>query len=271
MIGLIPYIGGKHRIAPVIGEHLRATGAETLVEVFGGSAAVMLSAGFAKRVYNDADGDLVNLFRVIADNAQRRKLLRLIRLAPCSRRIFEDHYRDYLHGGFSFSGIADPVERAFRVYYRLQFAFGGKLRTGGYTLSTANRPRIKELQRYRNGLRKITRLCQFFRDTAIENLDYQALISVYGKRSHCVLFCDPPYLECETYYSRRFARADHVFLAEQLTSCAAPVVCTYYDSPLIRDLYPNGRWTWTPIKNVKNSQRRGGQKTNATDWIISKA
>ncbi|MBM4165242.1 MAG: DNA adenine methylase, partial [Lentisphaerae bacterium] len=79
MISLIPYIGGKHRISGVVAGHLRASGCDTLVDVFGGSAAVTLNAGFTKRIYNDADGDLVNLFRVIADPATRAPLLHRLR------------------------------------------------------------------------------------------------------------------------------------------------------------------------------------------------
>jgi DNA adenine methylase len=64
---IIRYLGSKNRMAPLIAERLHATGRDTLVDVFGGSAAVTLNTGFQKRIYNDIDGDLVNLFRVLAD------------------------------------------------------------------------------------------------------------------------------------------------------------------------------------------------------------
>jgi DNA adenine methylase len=267
---LIPYIGGKHRIAVKLAAFLRSTGADTVVDVFGGSAAVLLNSGFRKRVYNDADGDLVNLMRVIASDYQRPRLLRMIRLVPASRRIFEDHYREYIGNNFSFAHVTCPVERAFRTFYRHQFAFGGKARTGGFTLSCGGRPEIKEVQRYRNGVRRIAGLGNFFRETAIECMDYQECISCYGRRHNIVLFVDPPYYGKENYYSHRFRRADHVWLANQLATTAAAVCCTYYDNPMIRELYPEDQWTWTPIQNVKNSQRHGAQKQNATDYVLMK-
>ena len=280
MTSLIPYIGGKHRIAATIAKHLRSSGCDTLVDVFGGSAAVTLNAGFTKRIYNDADGDLVNLFRVIADTASRVQLLKRLRWLPPSRRVFEDDYREYLSHGFSFAHVADPVERARKTFYRHQLAFGGKFRSGGFTCSTGDRGHLKEAFRYRNALRRLIRLADFFRATVLENLNYSDVISTYGRRPGVVLFCDPPYLGTENLYSHRFAKADHIFLAQQLTTCAAPSVVTYYDDPVIRSLYPSERWTWTACESTKNMQRfRGtircdahwkGTVAKVTEWIISR-
>jgi DNA adenine methylase len=269
MTAAFPYIGGKNRIAPQISVYLHATGGDCLVDVFGGSAAVLLNSGFEKRVYNDIDGDLVNLFKVIGDDHFRPALLKLIRLTPPSREIFEDHYRDYVAHGLSFGHVSDPVERAFRIFYRLQFAFGGKLRSGGFTLSTGDRTTIKEILRYRNSLKRLAGLAGFFRDTAIEHLDFSECISIYGRRSGVVLFVDPPYIGTENYYSRQLSRADHAFLAHQLACCKAPVVCTYYDAPEIRELYSEAKWQWSPIETIKNSQRKGGQN-KAIEWVLSR-
>lgn len=278
--GLIPYIGGKHRIAPQLAVILKATGMDCLVDVFGGSAAVTLNANFAKRVYNDADGDLVNLFRVISNETTKVALFRKLKALPSCRRIFEDDYAGYLRNGFTFAYIADPVERARATFYRHQAAFGGKTRSGGFTCSTGDRGKLKEAHRYRNALQRMVRMQQFWRDTVIENLHYSEAIAMYGRRQGVVLFCDPPYVETENLYSHQFKRADHVFLAQQLTECVAPAVCTYYDHPLVRSLYPEGDWTWHPIESTKNMQRfKGtvrcdshwkGTVRKVTEWVLIK-
>ncbi len=95
---LIRYLGSKNRLAPVIAERLHATGRDTLVDVFGGSAAVTLNSGFRKRIYNDIDGDLVNLFRVLADPPLRQKLLKILRWQPLSRAVHSTIYRSPLSG-----------------------------------------------------------------------------------------------------------------------------------------------------------------------------
>lgn len=268
--GLIPYIGGKHRLANEIARHLQATGADCLVDVFGGSAAVLLAAGFNKRVYADADGDLVNLFRVVADRARRAELTKRIRWTPPSRLVFDRLREDYLRGGLSMKGIEDPVQRAFATFYLHMFSFGGKTRSGGMSVSVRDRFDIKEVGRYRNSLRRLVRIGEFFRGTMIEHQHYSETISFYGSKDNVVLFCDPPYLGTENYYSVSFSRADHVFLAHQLAGAQAAVVLTYYDEPMIRDLYPADRWTWHGVQATKNSALVHGNKVQTTEFVIVK-
>lgn len=60
------YFGSKSRIASRIVKHFPTH--HTFVDVFGGSAAVLLAkAPSPVEVYNDIDGDLVNFFRVLQD------------------------------------------------------------------------------------------------------------------------------------------------------------------------------------------------------------
>lgn len=47
------YVGSKIRLSGRLKELLQETGADALVDVFGGSGAVVMNAGFEKRVYND--------------------------------------------------------------------------------------------------------------------------------------------------------------------------------------------------------------------------
>lgn len=270
MVSLMPYIGGKHRMAAEIAKRLHATGADTLVDVFGGSAAVTLNAGFSKRVYNDASGDLVCLFRVLADPGQRCALLRRLRWCPPSRRIFADDYEVYRRGALSFALVQDPVERARATLYRQLLSFGGKGRSGGFSVSLADRAQTKEVLRYRRVLRRLAVIGEYFRGTVIENLDYAECIRGYRARLNCVLFCDPPYIGTERYYSVPFCAMDHQNLAGLVATCAAPVVLTYYDSPLLRTLYPETQWVWERVQVTKNCQMRHGNKPKTDEVIITR-
>ena len=269
MTSFIPYIGGKHRIAKRLAVYLRATGADTLVDVFGGSGAVVMNAGFKKRVYNDIDGDLVNLFRVIADRSMRRAFLQALRWRPPSRRIYAADSEKYIRNRFSFSYLADPVERAAATFYRHQYAFGGKVRSGGLSVSTTDRGEIKEIMRYRNMLRKLVAVGEFFRNTLIEELDFVDCIKIYGSKPNVVLFVDPPYVGTEWYYSQG-GKFSHHMLSQQLTGCRAKVICTYYDCPMIRELYPETRWRWESIQATKNSAFRRGNKAMTNEMVIVK-
>lgn len=269
--GLIPYVGGKHRLADKLVAACAATKADVFVDVFGGSAAVTLAAtkAFQKLIYNDVDGDLVNLFRVVSSTAQRVALFKILRWLPPSRRIFDEDYNAYLAGGFSFCQVADPIERARKTLYRHCFSFGGKVRSGGFAISKGDRQAIKEVTRYRNVLQKLVKVGQLFRRVVIENVHYSEIIRMHGRSPLTCLFIDPPYVDCENYYSRSFTRGDHTMLAQQLETCSAQVVATYYDHELIRHLYPEDRWLWQTIQGTKNSCLTRGNKTVTNEFVLT--
>jgi hypothetical protein len=50
----------------------------------------------------------------------------------------------------------------------------------------------------------------------------------------------------------------------------APVVATYYDSPLIRELYPETEWRWERVCVTKNSALRQGNKPRTEEIILTK-
>lgn len=66
---IMRYPGGKYTLAKWVISHFPVH--ETYVELFGGAASVLMrkqrSIG---EVYNDLDGDVVNVFRVLRDRKQ---------------------------------------------------------------------------------------------------------------------------------------------------------------------------------------------------------
>lgn len=252
--------------------HLQRKGVDVLVDVFGGSGAVTMAAApvFSKRVYNDLSKDLVNLFTVLRTGSLRPRLFRILKNTPASRIVWEEYGRVWLRGGFSFESIADPVERAAATFYRHQFAFGGKARSGGLSVSTGDREGIKEIVRYRNTLRRLAETATLWRSTMIENLDAIDMVETYGNRNGVVLYCDPPYDGTENYYANKFAPFQHVMLVSALQDVKAHAVVSYYDTPLIRTLYLESRWTWYKIQVTKNSALRAGNKTITTEVILVK-
>ena len=80
---IVRYHGGKFLLADWIISHFPHH--HGYVEPFGGGGSVLLKKGRCHfEVYNDLDGEIVNLFRCMRDNGER--LRNLIRLTPYSRR-----------------------------------------------------------------------------------------------------------------------------------------------------------------------------------------
>lgn len=94
--------GGKWRLASWIIGHFPAH--RVYVEPYGGAASVLLRKprSYAE-VYNDLDGEAVNLFRVLRHKARADQLLKLLALTPFAREEFADAMRDK---------PSDDVERA---------------------------------------------------------------------------------------------------------------------------------------------------------------
>lgn len=111
VVAIVRYHGGKVRMADkIIGLF---PGHDTYVEPFGGGAAVLLAKPRSKlEIYNDLDGDMVTLFRVLRDRP--RDLEASVALTPFAREEHESAYRE----------ASDDVDRARRVLIRSHFGHG---------------------------------------------------------------------------------------------------------------------------------------------------
>lgn len=119
---LIRYHGGKFRLAHWVIAQMPNHVCYT--EAFGGAAGVLLQKPRAyAEVYNDLDGDIVNLFKVLRDPEQRDQLIEQLVLTPYSREEFEN----------SWSVATTEVEQARRTIIRAQMGFGSAGATKGIT------------------------------------------------------------------------------------------------------------------------------------------
>lgn len=141
---ILRYHGGKWLLAPWIIQHLAPH--HTYIEPFGGAASVLLrKARSYAEVYNDLDGDVVNLFRVARDRGE--ELRQALALTPFAREEFEASYAE----------TSDPLERARRMVVRSFQGFGsaaasGERRTHGVPLDVG-----EEWYRARAGLAQLPR------------------------------------------------------------------------------------------------------------------
>lgn len=116
------YHGGKFRLAQWIIGHFPPH--KVYVEPFGGVASVLMQKPRSYgEVYNDLDGDIVNVMRVLRDDVLREHLAEALTLTPYSREEFEG----------AVEACDNPVERARRTFIRAEMGFGSAGATKGST------------------------------------------------------------------------------------------------------------------------------------------
>lgn len=147
---VLRYHGGKWRLASWIISHFPAH--RVYVEPFGGAASVLMQKprSYAE-VYNDLDGEIVNVFRVLQCPEKRARLCEMLHFTPYARAEFM----------LAWEPTDDPVEAARRVIIRAQMGFGSAGATRGTTGFRAN-ARTKnrytnEVSDHRHGSRRAGR------------------------------------------------------------------------------------------------------------------
>ncbi|MBS7629025.1 DNA adenine methylase [Candidatus Bathyarchaeota archaeon] len=225
-MNIIPYVGGKtfllKHLLPLIPPH------EIYVEVFGGGAALLLNKQPSKyEVYNDVDGELVNLFLAIRDDPERfRSMLEGI---PYSREIFQRWSREFKNGN---KLPEDNVERAVRFYYVISSSISGKF---GQGWSFGRSGRMWRRQTMLN--RPFEKIHNRLLNVTIDHLDFRKCI-INWDSDETFFFLDPPYYGVKgPMYRFGFSESDHQDLAEMLRATRGRWLLTYGDHPHIRSLY----------------------------------
>lgn len=218
MKSFIPWIGGKTLLAKKItAEFPQDFG--RYIEVFGSGASILFSADrHAKfEVYNDANGDLVNLFRCI--KYHREELQKEIRYYLNSREMFADIRKRLDCPGFT------DIQRAAMFYVQIKISFGADARSYGCSDRAISVDRFAEIEKR-------------LEHVNIEHKDFEALIKQYD-RPDALFYCDPPYHTSEKHYSEQFSEADHYRLNGVLTALKGRFILSYNDDDFVRELYKN--------------------------------
>ena len=253
---VLRYHGGKFRLAPKLVRIFPAHRVYT--EVFGGGASVLMHKprSYAE-IYNDLDGEVVNVFRVLQDSKKAQRLERLLRLTPFARREFELGYRP----------TRSDVERARRTIIRSFMGFGSDSLTRLKASRAGFNTRISSVMR--TGLRwnanssgtapatdwasyplQIAFFCQRIQGVTIENRDALTILR-QADRDDALHYVDPPYpmsvrSSREHRYRFEMTDADHEELADTLRRLEGMVIISSYPGRLYESLYSGWkRIQWT--------------------------
>lgn len=228
---IIRWHGAKWRIAPWVLSHFPPH--KVYVEPFGGSAAVLLQKERAlTEVYNDLDGEIVNMFQVIRRNPE--KLAAQLAMTPYARDEYDGLYEE----------VADDIERARRFIARsfMGMFSKGALEKSGFDARTNADGYTGRLRAFVEVPEHIMAVAGRFSHVLIENKDASAICARYD-RPDALIYLDPPYVP-ETrsgkYYRHEMSDDDHSKLLDLLIETEAMVVISGYQSELYR--HKLGSW-----------------------------
>jgi len=242
MMGPLPYVGGKNRLAKkiisLIPDHI------TYVEPFAGGAQVLFHKQPSNvEVLNDLNFDVVNFFRVCQWHYE--ELIRYLRYCLVSRRLHELHLK------------TDPetltdIQRAARLYFLQKNSFGGlvvnqKFHYGIAQPSNYNPKRIPEIIEQTH--KRLARV-------QIESSPYEEILDRYDRLS-TFFYLDPPYWG-PRLYKFNFTEADFYTLAERLRKLKGKFILSLNDRPEVRSVFNGFRFTRCEV--AYTAQHRPGKR-----------
>lgn len=237
MIGPLPYIGGKNRLAKkiisMLPEHT------TYVEAFAGGAQVLFHKPPSNvEVLNDLDFDIVNFYRVCQWHYE--EFVRYLRFSLASRKLHELHVK-------SDPATLTDIQRAGRFFYLQKNSFGGlilkqKFHYGVTQPSNYNPERIPEvIEQAHHRLARVQ----------IESLSYERVLEKYD-RPTTFFYLDPPYWE-RKLYKFNFKEGDFLTLDQQLQRLQGKFLLSLDDHPEVRRIFR--RWNLIPVEIAYTAKR----------------
>lgn len=258
------YHGGKWRAAdkiiPLLPPHM------TYVEPFGGGGSILLRKNRSKNeIYNDLDGDIVNVFKVLRDPEHSRELLQLLAFTPFSRsEMF-----------LGWEETENPVEQARRCIVRSHMGFGSggatKSREGFHGVNRCEENFSAPARQWSKLPHHLQAVIKRLQGVVVENIEASRLIQTVDHKN-TLFYVDPPYIP-ETrssmkggtkYYRHEMSEDDHVQLLDQLIDVKGMVLLSGYDS----DLYNDTLSDWEKVGfQSRAASSRGTVLRNECIWI----
>jgi len=259
LLTLSAYYGGKASHAKHLLPILEAIPHTHYVEAFGGLAALLLNKRPVKvEVYNDVDGALVALMRVVRERPE--ELAYQVGLTPYAR----DEYK-YCQQILK-EGKADELEMARAAWSMLKMTFNSTLTSGGF--STGGMARTSSIAKEFHNTSSFYRVGARLKDVIIENTSWEQVFELHDKPG-ALLYLDPPYhpnTRTSRGYRFEWSRSRHLAFVEKIVGAKAAVVVSGYDHP---DYYSLEDAGWVRTCYMANTMQgvSGRMQAQESVWL----
>lgn len=223
------------------------------IEVFGGAGWVLFHKppGNDFEVFNDFNGNLVNLYRCVRE--QPEALRNELRYMLNSRLDFE-----YMKGMLHSQAVLPDVRQAAYYYALIRYSYAAGTSTFG------SQPHAMW-----NNFPLIESAAGRLQKVVIENKDCVKLIRQYD-RPESFFYCDPPYYNADQYYEAVSSDGfDHAGLADALLGIKGKFLLSYNDCPEIRALYDRPGIVVEGISRLSNIAQRYENGKQYPELLIS--
>ncbi len=223
------------------------------IEVFGGAGWVLFHKppGNDFEVFNDFNGNLVNLYRCVRE--QPEALRDELRYMLNSRLDFE-----YMKGMLHSQAMLPDVRRAAYYYALIRYSYAAGTSTFG------SQPHAMW-----NNFPLVESAAGRLQKVVIENKDCVKLIRQYD-RPESFFYCDPPYYNADQYYEAVSTDGfDHTGLANALLGIKGKFLLSYNDCPEIRALYDRPGIVVEGISRLSNIAQRYENGKQYPELLIS--
>ena len=248
---ILRYHGGKFKLASWVISHFPPH--KLYTEAFGGAASVLLrKSRVSTEVYNDLDGQVVNVFRQAREAGPQLKAM--LQLTPYAREEYD----------LSWEPTEDKLEQARRTILRSFAGFSSasatlqaenKGKTGFRAYRAGNASVSQDWGNYINQFEAFTKRLQ---GVVIENCDAFDILSRYDA-PEALHYIDPPYLpetrDAGLDYAHEMTESCHKKLLEFVSNLKGKVIVSGYPSQSYDDALKGWVRIEMPTKNQSKRDR----------------
>lgn len=221
----IKWVGGKRKEIKYFKKYIPEF--NTYVEPFVGGGAVFWELCPESAVINDVNEHLINFYNVLKNNPKELyESLQDMKL--------EKEYFKYIVRKLNNKEYNDNVEQASIFFYLNKTAFSGKWRVNSKGEFNSSYGYYKT-----ENFKKLDTNCSnALINTSIENKDYKDIINRYKYDESAFIFLDPPYLECDSFYTsdQNFENI-YVHVRDFLVDAKCKVMMVVKENDYINDLF----------------------------------